>query len=212
MLEKMREIQDRIEGIKDRCRELRGQRKPQLPKETFNKVLQEAGLPTTTPQEPPAKATALPRLPPNGTTAPIELRAPAQKPNDVFSSLIDKYARLHNLDPKLVRRLIEVESDFDPACISSKGAMGLMQLMPETAQELGVENPFDPEQNISGGTRYLAQMLEREGGNLARALAAYNAGPTTVRDYNGIPPYPETRNYIRKILGKLPGDDASEKD
>ncbi len=211
MLEKMREIQERMESIKDRCRELRNQRKPRLPRETFNKALQEAGLPASEKEKPTSNA-ALPRVPPNGTTAPIELRAPPQKPGDSFSSLIDKYARQHNLDPKLVRRLIEVESNFDPSCISSKGAMGLMQLMPETAQELGVENPFDPEQNISGGTRYLAQMIERAGGNLAHALAAYNAGPTTVRDYGGIPPYPETRNYIKKILGKLPGDDTPEKD
>ena len=212
MLDKMREIKERIEGIKDRCRELRGQQKPKLPKESFNKALQEAGLPPADPSSPSTKPVALPRLPPNGTTAPLEIRAPAQKPTDPFISLIDKYARQNNLDPKLVRRLIEVESNFDPACISSKGAMGLMQLMPNTAQDLGVENPFDPEQNISGGTRYLAQMLEREKGNMARALAAYNAGPTTVSDYDGIPPYPETRNYIKKILGKIPGDDSSAKD
>ena len=106
----------------------------------------------------------------------------------------------HGLDPKLVDALVRVESGYDPGALSRKGAMGLMQLMPATASRLGVADPFDPEQNVRGGVREFARLLDRYRGNLQLALAAYNAGEGAVSHYRGIPPYKETRNYVSRIL------------
>ncbi len=116
-----------------------------------------------------------------------------------ISSLIDHYAGRFRLDVALVKAVIKVESDFDPKVVSSKGAQGLMQLMPATAREMGVSDPFDPGQSIYGGTYYLRQMLDTFNSNLDYALAAYNAGPTAVHRYGGIPPYDETRNYVLQV-------------
>ena len=114
-----------------------------------------------------------------------------------------KYAIKYGLDPKLVHKIIEVESYYNPKSVSKKGALGIMQLMPETAREMGVQDPFDPEQNIAGGTKYLATLLEMFKGDLQKALAAYNAGPSAVQNYGGIPPYPETQTFVAKVLQKL---------
>ncbi|CEK12410.1 soluble lytic murein transglycosylase-like protein [Chthonomonas calidirosea] len=120
-----------------------------------------------------------------------------------IEGLINKYAALNGLSPNLVRAVIAQESDGNPKEVSNKGAMGLMQLMPEEVQEFGVTDPFDPEQNIAAGTRLLAGLLRKFNGSLPLALAAYNAGAHAVQKYNGIPPYPETQNYVRRILGML---------
>lgn len=112
---------------------------------------------------------------------------------------IDYYASKYGIDKDLVHAVIQVESDYNPMAISKKGAMGIMQLHPETASNLGIQNPFDVEANIEGGVRYLKNMLDRYG-DLRKALAAYNAGPEAVDKYNGIPPYKETQNYVRKVL------------
>ena len=106
----------------------------------------------------------------------------------------------HGLDPKLVDALVRVESGYDPEAVSRKGAMGLMQLMPATATRLGVVDPFDPEQNIRGGVREFARLVNVYRGNLQLALAAYNAGEGAVSRYRGVPPYKETRNYVSRIL------------
>jgi soluble lytic murein transglycosylase-like protein len=116
-----------------------------------------------------------------------------------FEPLIAAYAGEHNVRADLVRAVIQAESAFNPLARSHKGAMGLMQLMPATAAELGVEDPYDPEQNISGGVRYLRSLLEQYSNNEELALAAYNAGPGAVDRYDGVPPYRETRNYIERI-------------
>ena len=101
--------------------------------------------------------------------------------------------------PNLVRAIIRVESGFDPKAVSSKGAMGLMQLIPATAQRFGVANPFDPKQNLEGGVNYLKYLLDLFGGDLNLSLAAYNAGEHTVQRSGGIPAIPETQNYVRKV-------------
>jgi soluble lytic murein transglycosylase-like protein len=119
---------------------------------------------------------------------------------DTYDDLIAHYAQAQNLRPDLVRAVVQVESGYNPQAISPKGAMGLMQLMPTTASQLGVRSPFDPEENIRGGTTYLRQLLERFQGNEELALAAYNAGPVAVdRHGNKVPPYQETRDYVRKV-------------
>lgn len=113
---------------------------------------------------------------------------------------IRRAAARHHLAPDLLRAVVQAESNFDPRAVSAKGAMGLMQLMPETARELGVSRPFDIQQNVDGGARYLKRLLERYGGDLRLALAAYNAGPAAVERHEGEVPYAETRTYVRRVL------------
>jgi len=116
-------------------------------------------------------------------------------------ALADRHAETHAINPALVRAVIQAESAWNTRAVSPKGALGLMQLMPETATELGVVDPFDPAQNIQAGVRYLKRLLDRYDGNAELALAAYNAGPGAVEKYGGkIPPYRETRDYVRKIV------------
>ncbi len=117
-----------------------------------------------------------------------------------IDKLIDKYATQNNLDPDFVKAVVKQESGFNPNAKSPCGAMGLMQLMPSTAQGLGVKNAFDAEQNIYGGTKYLKGLMDRFGNNKELALAAYNAGPNAVKKYNGVPPYKETQNYVKNVM------------
>ncbi|MBW1939093.1 MAG: lytic transglycosylase domain-containing protein [Deltaproteobacteria bacterium] len=117
-----------------------------------------------------------------------------------FGKIISETAIRYDLDPDLIRAIIQIESGGIPDARSPKGAIGLMQLMPETSSNLAVSNPLDPRANIQGGTKYLSRLLERFRGNLVLSLAAYNAGPGKVERYKGIPPYPETRRYVRKVL------------
>jgi len=125
-----------------------------------------------------------------------EVKAPA-----AFAPLIQQASQKCGVDPDLVTAVIDAESSFNPRAVSRVGAQGLMQLMPATARALGVTNPFDPAQNIEGGTRYLRQLLDQFGGNEALAVAAYNAGPHAVKKYgNNIPPYKETQNYVQRVL------------
>jgi soluble lytic murein transglycosylase-like protein len=116
-----------------------------------------------------------------------------------YDELIAEIAEGQGLPPALVKAVIATESNFDPRAVSSKGAQGLMQLMPSTADMLGVDDPMVPAENVSGGTRYLRSLIDRYG-RLAHALAAYNAGPTNVDRYGGIPPFPETRQYVARVL------------
>ncbi len=115
------------------------------------------------------------------------------------SDLIKHYSSVFNLEDSLVRAVIKVESDYNPNALSNKGAQGLMQLIPETARDMKVTDPFNPEDNIRGGSRYLRLMLDQFNGSIELALAAYNAGPSAVRRHGGIPPYEETQNYVEKV-------------
>lgn len=127
------------------------------------------------------------------------------KPTDL-AEMVEAAARRHNLDPELVRAVVAVESGFRPDAVSPKGAQGLMQLMPRTARSLGVKDAFDPADNLDGGTRYLRALVTRYGGDLRRALAAYNAGEGAVARHGGVPPYPETLAYVRKVLQRAEAD------
>ena len=134
--------------------------------------------------------------------APAEVDCDAL-PDAEVAPLIEGAAKAHELDPKLVRAVIEQESGFRACAVSAKGARGLMQLMPATIQEFGVRDPFDPRQSIDAGARYLKLLLERYKGDLPHALSAYNAGPSAVDPAGGIPDVPETRQYVDAILERL---------
>lgn len=123
----------------------------------------------------------------------------------LYDGLIADAARRNSLDPKLVKSVVLIESAFNPAAVSPKGARGLMQLMPETAVRYGVRNMFDPIENLAGGSQHLAYLLGLYGGDITRALAAYNAGEAAVARYGGVPPYDETRVYVSKGLAAYYG-------
>ena len=120
-----------------------------------------------------------------------------------FGPVVEQIAKEHNVDPKIIKAIIERESGFDPNAISKQGAIGLMQLMPGTAREAGVKNIFDPIENIRGGTKYFSSLLNRYHGNVVFALSAYNSGPNNVDKYKGVPPFEETRKYVTDIMGSL---------
>jgi len=124
-----------------------------------------------------------------------------------IDKLIDYYSRKNGVSPELVHSLIKVESDYNAEAISPKGAMGLAQLMPATAMELGVENPFDPEENIRGSVKHLKSLIDRNSGDYKLALAAYNAGQGNVDKAGGIPNFKETKEYVKKVLDLYVGDD-----
>jgi soluble lytic murein transglycosylase-like protein len=117
-----------------------------------------------------------------------------------YNGLIDEAAHLYELPESFIRAIMHVESNFNPTVVSRAGAMGLMQLMPQTAQSMGVSDPFDVRQNILGGARYLRILANRFKGDLVLTVAAYNAGEGAVEKYDGIPPYKETQRYVRRVL------------
>jgi soluble lytic murein transglycosylase-like protein len=116
-----------------------------------------------------------------------------------YDELIREAATRYRVDATLVRSVMQTESAFDALAVSRAGAMGLMQLMPDVAVELGVEDPFDPRQNVMGGAKYLRRLLDLYQGNVPLALASYNAGATNVTQYGGVPPFPETQNYVKQV-------------
>ncbi len=150
----------------------------------------------------------------DNSTAPFNVdlaRAAGQislSPNSLLhtpelQSLIERNAALNGLDPALLNAVITAESGGNPQSISRAGAMGLMQLMPDEVKQYGLTDPFNPEQNVAAGAQHLAGLLQHYNGNLSLALAAYNAGVGAVAKYGGIPPYPETQNYVQRVLSLL---------
>ena len=146
---------------------------------------------------PPAK-----RAPEEPSATTLNYRYPAQSQGSSpaeIDRIIEEAAARHHVDPNLVRAVIKVESNFNPAAVSRRGAMGLMQLMPATARKFNVSNPFDPRQNVEAGVRHLKRLLDNFGGDVGLTLAAYNAGEAAVNRNNGVPPYAETQRYLRQF-------------
>ena len=124
-------------------------------------------------------------------------------PRTPYEDLIIEAAKIYSLDPRLIRSVVQVESAFNPRAVSPGGAKGLMQLRPSLARELGVHNPFDPRQSIMGGACLLRRLIDMHQGDIRLALASYNAGPRSVARYGGVPPFQETRDYIKRIIDLL---------
>lgn len=131
----------------------------------------------------------------------LEIRKTEKKYDEkMLNEIIARTASLHDIDPAIIKAIVRAESGYDPKAVSKKGARGLMQLMPETAKAMGVDNSFDPEHNIRGGVKYFKMLLDKFDGEMELALAAYNAGTGKVRKYNGVPPYRATKRFIRKVI------------
>jgi hypothetical protein len=159
---------------------------------TCDKTLIDRILPDEVPYEEPAQIAARYAAPAD------DVQPQALLERTPYGEIITRVSEAHGVDPLLVRALIQVESNYRPRAKSHRGAMGLMQLMPSTAREYKVRNPYDPKSNIEAGIKHLKSLIERFGVEVA--LAAYNAGPAAVQKFKGIPPYRETRNYVAKIL------------
>jgi hypothetical protein len=158
---------------------------------TCDKVLVETVLPDEVPYpEPQADASQSSRPPDAGSVLQ----------STPYGEIIASMSEANGVNPLLVRALIQVESGYRPTARSARGAMGLMQLMPSTAKEYNVSNPFDPKANIEAGIKHLKTLIDKFGGRVELALAAYNAGPAAVEKFTGVPPYRETRDYVRRII------------
>ena len=160
---------------------------------TCDKSLIEKILPDEVPYPEPQAAQEM-------LTDSVQVVDPDLLDSTPYGEIISSMSEAHGVNPMLVRALIQVESNYKPRARSNRGAMGLMQLMPSTAREYKVHNPYDPKANIAAGVRHLKSLIDRWGGSLEMALASYNAGEGAVKKFNGVPPYRETRNYVSRIL------------
>lgn len=144
--------------------------------------------------------------PPAGAPTPNQAQSTSwRRSAGTYANVIDDAARRHEVDPVLLTAMVHVESAFDPRAVSPKGAQGLLQLMPATADRFGVRDPFNPRQNVEGGAAYLSWLMERFDGQIELALAGYNAGEGNVDRYRGIPPYPETVDYVQRVMDSAAG-------
>ena len=157
-------------------------------------------VPVTAPAPPPANSRASIAAPSVSAKSEFGKSGPAKPPAFPLNEVVNIASAAYHLDPDLVNSVIHAESGFNAHAVSPKGARGLMQLMPGTASQLGVNDSFDPQANVTGGSRYLRELLERYNFDLVKALAAYNAGPERVEQYRGVPPFRETRNYVARIV------------
>jgi soluble lytic murein transglycosylase-like protein len=142
-------------------------------------------------------------MPSSAAARPAPTSTSRQRSEDIpgsYVNIINSACERHGVDPSLVHAIVKVESDFNPFAISRKGAMGLMQLMPQTASTMNVRDTFSPHENIEGGVKYLRYLLDRYEGNLSLSLAAYNSGETSVKKWGTVPPYKETQDYVKKIM------------
>ncbi|WP_428911392.1 lytic transglycosylase domain-containing protein [Niallia sp. Krafla_26] len=162
-------------------------------------LISEKSISSTTESTEQNKTYPLPTL---TGTLPIQLTKRSSSTNS-YEEIIQEASNKYGVPARLIQAVITQESNFNENAVSPAGASGLMQLMPKTAEGLGVRNLFDPYENIMGGTKYLSQMLNRYGGDTKLALAAYNAGPGNVDKYQGIPPFKETQNYVQKIMRNI---------
>lgn len=137
------------------------------------------------------------------TTEPLILERETVKSPNSYEQIVQEASQKYGVDAKLINAVIHAESSGNPEAVSKSGAKGLMQIMPMNYNHLGITNPFDPRQNIMGGTRMLADLLKRYDGDIPLTLAGYNAGPGNVKKFGGIPPFPETQNYVKKITAAL---------
>ncbi|WP_039938492.1 lytic transglycosylase domain-containing protein [Leptospira terpstrae] len=170
---------------------------PDVLEREWNQTKQ-SGNPTSSSNPNPVDSITLPFPEESKSQFPTSSQAGRNtKPNDILGT-IESIAKSQGMDPNLVKAMVKAESDFKPKAVSPKGAMGLMQLMPETAESLGVTDPFDPEDNIGGGVKFLKGLM-KEFKDPEKAIAAYNAGPGAVKRYKGIPPYEETQKYVNKV-------------
>jgi soluble lytic murein transglycosylase-like protein len=165
-----------------------------------------AGKPPAKVHHSPTPVARFVQTPVGRVTTTADFRLPEEF---AFEEFIQEAAARYNIKAAIIRAVIQTESAFNALAVSTAGAQGLMQLMPALAAELGVTNPFDPRENIMAGTRYLSSLLDDHNGNLPLALASYNAGPGNVQRYHGIPPFKETRSYVKKIT-KLLAEEPSE--
>jgi soluble lytic murein transglycosylase-like protein len=167
--------------------------------------------PPKTAAKPPEAAKGAGETTPAPSAASPNGAPPQRVPKEHLDRMVNETAERHNVDPKLVRAVVSAESGWNPFAVSRKGAFGLMQLIPGTAQRMGVNNVFDPQQNLDGGVRYLQSLLERYNGSLPLALAAYNAGEGAVDRFRGVPNYRETRLYVQKVTNSYfrPGSGES---
>lgn len=165
----------------------------------FSQQLADASVSASSPAGVAGSVGAI-QAPAGGGLAGDAAGATAAASGTQYQQMIGAAAAKYGLDPALLSGLIKQESGFDPNARSAAGAEGLTQLMPGTAAALGVSNPFDPAQSIDGGARYLREQLDSFGGDVSKALAAYNAGAGAVQQYGGVPPYPETQNYVQQVL------------
>lgn len=154
--------------------------------------------------EAPREAATAPKSRPASSVPSASMNIPA-----AYLELINSACDRHGIDPSLVHAIVKVESDFNPYALSRKGAMGLMQLMPQTAVDMNIKNSFNPAENIDGGVKYLRYLIDRYEGNLSLALAAYNSGETAVKRWGTVPPFKETQNYVKRILKIYNGGNGS---